>query len=476
MNLSQKLSGDVLVTAIMNIAKKFRSFAYIPLIVGALDTSSYGVFTQILVISDISGFVFSLGLNAAFVKLSQDSQRNKSGMYSSLFFSSLISGLMAGIGVAIFSTAISEITLGSEEFAKSFLIGSALIPIRIIFNMGKSYYRSEMRTKLTSTLSTGRHYITLILVAIVLYVNEAIIIEDIILTMVLSELFITVLVQTSVFFQTGFSVPQRDIIEDAFRYSIPFAASNVASNLSSRVDRLIVGSFLGSEAVGIYDIAYRISSVVMTYSQPIDRAFFPEFSRLLQNDDYKACSKYLQKGVRIFIIFSIPSIFGLVLIKSQLVQLIAEEQIIVDVGNLIPVIMLGIVFWGLERLYGVVLVASGHTTRLLYIRGGTAAINIVLNIFLIPIFGIKGAAISTLISYVISSYLTYINTNKIVESKLDLVIIIKSVLCSSVMYISVLYLGLENLLVILIISPIVYFGMMVLTKGINYRRLIAIYS
>jgi O-antigen/teichoic acid export membrane protein len=281
------------------------------------------------------------------------------------------------------------------------------------------------------------------------------------------EAAITLLAQLVVLWRIGIVLPRFGVMERAFRYSLPMAGASLSNNLSTRADRLIVGSVLGPEAVGVYDIAYRIASVLMADCQPAITTFFPEFSRLLEEGEHETCGRYVRNGVRYFTILAIPSIFGLVLVNEQLVGLVAEPETAARTKVLMPVLAMGITFWGFERLYGVVLIASENTLLTMAIRGTAAILNVLLNFLLIPVFGLLGAAATTLASYSLSLMLMYRYSNRIAASGIDLGTVVRATVAAAVMYVVVVLAVPKQLLVVLVVAPVVYFGVMALSGGIR---------
>lgn len=484
MSLEKKVSSDIALVAIMNFANKIRSFLFIPLIVGKLGISAYGAFAQLVVITGILSHISSAGLQGSLIRYIQDDDLNDSVLYHSTLIPALILSVLAGIMIYTLSLDLTEILLGTSTYEVVFLIGAALTPIRVVFKIDEGYFRSIMRIKTASILSTSRFYIGIIGAAIAILFFEAGI-SGAILAIVALECLFTVGLHIIVLNQIGWGFPSISVMERAFRYSLPMAGANLASNISTRADRLIVGSFLGSGAVGIYDVAYRISSVIMMYQQPISKTFFPEFSRLIEEGKHEVCGEYITQASRVFAILVIPSIFGLAIIGGDVVKLIASERVSAQANVLIPFLAVGIAFWGVDHLYSGVLFANKNMLLMLKIRGIAAILNVVLNILFIPVFGLFAAVTATNISYMLAGVYIFKYSNQVAPSQLNVKEIIKYSISSVIMYISVegfvSYVSLDHfilgeLIIILFMSPIIYFSLLFSMAGIDKSDMIKLRS
>jgi len=192
------------------------------------------------------------------------------------------------------------------------------------------------------------------------------------------------------------------------RSLIEYAKYDVVSALSQRMhnwaDVLIIGFFLSSTAVGVYEIAWRVTQLAATISTAISHVLFPEVSNAHSNGDHDKISKMLNKSVVWSTIFVIPAFFGGAIVGSEILQLIFDinpSELAANNGvAVLSILLLGQIafvhFTPIKRvLDGVDKVnLAARTTAVMTI------LNVVLNIVLVYYTGVIGAAVATSISMV----------------------------------------------------------------------------
>ena len=465
-SLGGKVSTDIALVTIMNVARKARSFFLIPLVVVAAGISSYGTYIQVVTLVSVLSFILTIGAPSGFVRFLQKSETDDAVLYYSLMFLVTPLGVLGGVFVYIFSDFLSVTLLNTSDRGELFVAAATLIPIRVLFRMVDGYFRSHMRTKTASVLLTLRMYLSFAAVGVSLYLLRVSILGAIV-AMTIAEGALTVLMIVVITSSIGLGRPQLDTARQVLAFSLPMTVSDIATDLSTRVDRLFVGSFLGADVVGVYDIAYRVASVVMIYSQPISRSLFPEFSRLVEDGKIDHCVTYTRRAARYYTILIVPSIFGLALVGDDVSGLVTGGQVSDQAATLIPLIAAGLAFWGVDHVYSNALFANKNTALMMSIRTTGALLNIGLNLILIPTLGVLGAAAATFGSYFVAAFLVFIYSNRVIPAGANLTIVGKSLAAATVMYATGWTILSESLILSLVLLPIIYFLVLLLIGGIS---------
>lgn len=468
MSLGQKLSTDVLVTTILNFSTRLRGIVFIPVISGILGVAAYGAYAQLLAISSLLAIVFELGLHGSLVRYAQDDDGS-----AKLYYSLTLFAVMIGVGVAIvlYTVAIplSHLVLGGAEYAVVFQIGAILVPLRIWGNMAGNYFRSEMQVKLFSGLRTARAYLSIVGVLVVILALDYGL-SGVISVVVGAELLYVGFLQGIITRRLGIVRPSFEDFEKYLRYSVPLMASIIAGNISSRADRILIGYFLGASAVGVYTIVYQFAEVLGLFAQPITTAYFPEFSRLIEDGRISECLAYLRAGVRYFTMIGLPAIAGLYLVGPEIITQLATKGTGEASITLLPVIAAGIFLFGLDEIYGIILISSERTEIITMTRGIAAISNVALNVALIPRFGILGAAIATVISYGSGLILLIHKLNKYFDVAFDYYFTMKCGIASISMTVVFVMIDL-NALSTVIAAPICYFAILFVFRGYSYAEI-----
>jgi O-antigen/teichoic acid export membrane protein len=472
MSLGQKLSTDILVSTAINLSKKVRGIVFIPLITKLLGASAYGVYFQVIIVSTLFAGIFRLGLPSALVHYMQkmDSKYERSELYYSLTMFAVVSGTVVSIVLALTSSTVSRLALGTETYAEVFRIGSLLVPLYIMREMAHNYFRSKMQIKRFSLLDGMKTYLVVggVLLALLLFNTD---LKGVIITMVAVEALFAFVLQGAVYSELGFHPPSLQDSEAYFRYSIPVMVTNFSGNLQSRADRLLIGFFLGPWFVGVYSVAYTVAQLIRMFVLPLRVTLFPELSRLIEEGNEKECSEIITAGTRYFLTLSVPAVAGLSLIRHELLGVLSTAEVVANSRGLVLVLSIGIFFWGLEILYRQLFQASGRTSIVSRVRVAGSLLNLGLNVALIGPFGILGAAIATLVSYAATFGAIYFLVYSVYEINVDYRLAVKILGSTIVMASIVTGLRINGIAITLVVAPLTYFTTLYLIGGIEREDL-----
>lgn len=183
------------------------------------------------------------------------------------------------------------------------------------------------------------------------------------------------------------------------RRSWPLLINALLVNLFFRVDVFILQAFKGDEALGIYDAAYKLINLVTIVPAYVTLALFPTMAQRASE------AAALDRTLRTASYFLVWIAWGLVVVTSALadsaIRLLAGSDYLPDAGLLLRIL---IWFAPLSFLNGIVqyaLVASEQQRRIVPAFGAAVGGNLVLNLALVPEFGARAAAISTVITEVV---------------------------------------------------------------------------
>jgi O-antigen/teichoic acid export membrane protein len=181
------------------------------------------------------------------------------------------------------------------------------------------------------------------------------------------------------------------------RFGLPLVPSAVALWLTNFADRFFLIKLTDPHEVGLYSIGVRVASAIVLLLTAF-RLAWPAFAYSI-DDDREARRTY--SFVLTYVVFVCCWLsLGLGLLAPWILRLITTKPFY-PAANVVAPLAFGVAaFAG----YVVVQIGTGRARRTRtnwVVTGITAALNIVLNLALIPPYGRMGAAIATLISYVV---------------------------------------------------------------------------
>jgi O-antigen/teichoic acid export membrane protein len=177
--------------------------------------------------------------------------------------------------------------------------------------------------------------------------------------------------------------------------SIPLIFHLLAAIILSQSDKIILQKYVGNAEVGIYTFSYTLASILAILWQALNKAWVPWYFENTKSNNYKVINNYAKVYLNIFLIVTII----IMLLVPEIMYILGPPEY--RVGDRVTlVVMLGIYF---NFLYSFLSNYEFYTENTKWIAVGTIAaalINIILNILLIPSMHAMGAAIATLISYI----------------------------------------------------------------------------
>lgn len=226
------------------------------------------------------------------------------------------------------------------------------------------------------------------------------------------------------------------------------------------LDTVILGFFVSSSLIGIYEVAWTMASALSIVSTSIGSAIFPTLSELSTEDRYEKVSEILTESLVFAGIIIIPGLAGAMTVGSRVLAIYGSEY---GQGGIVLVLLV------VARLTNAYAGLFKNTINAIdrpdvgfRINAVLLASNVVLNISLIPIFGWVGAAIGTAASATIVLLFGYYWVNQVLSIQIPYREIGLQVLASLVMITVVLWLsqlvgsGRVGTVIILATAGIVY--------------------
>ena len=253
--------------------------------------------------------------------------------------------------------------------------------------------------------------------------------------------------------------------------SWPFAITGISMNVYLWIDTIILSVIQGQEVVGLYNAAYKLTTVLTAIPLVFSNAIFPLMSQYYMSSK-ESLHLTFEKLLKIMIIIGVPIGFGTTIIAEKIILLVYGEQFI---G---AVIALQILIWStvliFARISFVVLLESSNkqltVTKTFLIA---LVINFVLNIAIIPKYSYIGAGIVTGITDAIVLGILLLSTKNIgflISKNMEKTIL--KVLLSSIFMEIILYSSTSlNLILLIMIGIISYILPLILLKTFNQDEL-----
>lgn len=208
----------------------------------------------------------------------------------------------------------------------------------------------------------------------------------------------------SYIFETSFGPFSYSAARSLWDYAKYGSVAYVDSFLYSWVDVTLLGFFMSPAIVGIYEVAWRVSGFVILPLQAIEGALMPATSNWDSRNKQELIESIIPKALLGGLYFAIPSLFGAIAIGGDFLAAVFGSEF--RTGYLVLLVLMSgrivQVFDGVSKT-----VISGIDRPDLRAKSVIISIvlNICLNAALIPILGMLGAGLATVLSFTMSTIL-----------------------------------------------------------------------
>jgi len=162
-----------------------------------------------------------------------------------------------------------------------------------------------------------------------------------------------------------------------------------------------------SEDVGIYRVVAASVLMINFGKQAIVSVVSPFFSRMYAKSEMQSLQALVTKSNQVVFLLSLPAFLVFLLAGEAMLGLIFGEEFSAGYVPLV-ILSLGYVFGMTIGSVSALLNMTGHEKYTAISVGMSAVLNIVLNLLLIPVWGIAGAATAMAVSMVISNSMLWV--------------------------------------------------------------------
>ncbi|WP_048197393.1 flippase [Methanocaldococcus sp. FS406-22] len=263
----------------------------------------------------------------------------------------------------------------------------------------------------------------------------------------------------SEFFKERFLFSKK-LVKDLFSYGLPLMIGSAGSLVLGYVDGICLTYFTGLNAVADYrNVAMPTVSILGYFASAVGAVLFPMSSELWEKGYKEALGYGVERICLYSFVLVLPMAILMAYFPEVIINLFFNPQYL-SAAPAIRILSLGTVFLTLNNIGFTVLNGIGKphlSTKILY---GGAIFNLVFNILLIPKFGIVGASLTTIFSYLImwilqAWYLSRFLNYSFLIKKWILAVLVGIFSLIPLMLVTKI---ISNVVLQLIVGGVVYFG------------------
>lgn len=395
------LGKNTLIFTISSFGTKFLSFFLVPLYTNVLTTKEYGIIDIINTSGILMTYIFTLNISDAVLRFALEQKNEhervlKYGIHI-LFKGSLL--LLASLCLFKYLNII--------KWSKTYLLFMFLFYFSTaLYQILSNYLRAidKMNEVAIAGIVTSLVMIVcnIYFLLVVRYGMIGYLLAQIIGPFIASFYILWIIRDSLV--ETIVSDVDSNIKKEMVAYSIPLIFNSISLWINAYLDRYFITLMLGSSENGIYAMAGKIPTIMTTcytvFSLAWNISAIKEFDK--KDEDGFISTTYELYNSLLIMVCS-----GLILINLPLAKILYAGDFFVA-WKYSSIMLIYVMFNALTAFFGSLFSAMKKTKVIAMTTIISAIVNIVLNLILIPKYGILGAAIATVVCYVVMWSVRYL--------------------------------------------------------------------
>ena len=420
------------VYAIASLALPLVSLVIAPFLTHSLSPSDYGILTLLNTFIGLWAGITQLGLTSAFFRgYSYDypSPRDKRDVLATSTMLIFLVSILTTIGTATISSLLARLLFGRSSLGGLVTLAAVVVLLQNLTIPGLSWLRAEGRALPYALLSVGSLLLTLFATLFCVKILHLGIAGSLIATGC-GYAGVAICTLPIIFLRAGIKL-RIDIARNLLAFGLPLVLSFFAYWALQLVDRFLLSIYGSLIQVARYSVAYTLGSVLTALVLGPFLLAWP--TSMFAIARCKDAVLVFQQVFRWFSMFLLLAAFGLSLVGTIVLDLFFPV-IYHSAAPIIPIIALSNVFFGVYYMFMVGANIKRKTWLTAVFTTIAAVVNVALNLFLIPAYGAMGAAVATLLAYIVLALSAYIVNQRIYPVPFEIGVFCIALLLGSAFY------------------------------------------
>jgi O-antigen/teichoic acid export membrane protein len=409
-----RLGKETAIYGLSSIVGRFLNFLLVPFYTNYLTPDEYGVVSNIYAYVAFIFVVYGYGMDSAYMRfVSTLEMGDKKQNFSTPFFSLVGTSILFSLVIYFSATPVASLIGGPDAQSGLIRYAAWILFFDTLSIVPFAYLRMENKAKMFAGLRILNIFINVVLTILLLVV----------LHMKMEAVFTANLLASALTFLVllWFAFPQltfrfsRPLYREFLRFGLPYIPAGLAGIAIQVIDRPIVRALTNDATLGVYQANYRLGVLMMLVVGMFDYAWRPFFLTHAKDAD----AKELFAKVFTYLVSLMMLVFvGVSLFIDDLVRVHLFGRYFIHPSywgglSIVPVVLLAYIFTGAYVNFVVGVYLEKKTKYLPFATGAGALVNVAANYVLIPRLGIMGAAIATLLSYIVMAIGIYFPSQRL---------------------------------------------------------------
>lgn len=465
MSKYKKLMGNSVLFAVGNLGSKLINIILVPLYTYYLSTAEYGLVDVVQTTAKMLLPIISLSIYDGVLRFVMDQKEDRNAVFTNGMAITAIGSL---VGVALYPVInYFNVMDGLMGYMIIILILQAFQSLLAQFSRAIGAIKAFAINGLLMALVTG-------VINILLLVQLDMGIDGYLISLIIANLFSIIFLWIAVKAHRYIEIKKinKDLVKSMLAYSLPLIPNAFMWWVINASNRYFILFFIGASANGLFAVANKIPTLLSV----LNTIFFQAW-QLSAIEEYgsKENSNFFTEVFAYFQMFMLLGASAIiVVIKLAMEYFVAPEYY--TTWQYVPFLLLGVVFSSYSGFIGANYIAAKQTKGVFKTSIYGGIVNIIANVILIPLFGINGAGLATMLSFFAMWVLRIKDTKQFIDLKVNIPNLFSNLLVIGIQII-VLFASFSTV-VNLIIQTILFLLLLIVNKSlwtpvlqlINQRR------
>jgi len=439
LNQIKHLGKHTFIYAIGSAIQTLVAFLLVPIYTHYLTPAQYGQLEILNMILLILTMILSFGFASAIIKVHEQdcfTEKEKKETLGTMYLFVMPIASLISLIFFIFSKPITKLLLGDTGEVNLFYLVLGLNIFTIFSMLSFSLLRAKEKS-LNYILVSFLRFILTLGINIYLVVELQLGIFGILAGNLMATILASFIFIPFIFKYIKFTISKKYLAKLSY-FGVAIIPAAIASWVMDLSDRYYLKHFVDLSEVGIYSLGYKIGMVVSVLMVTPFQLAWPTISYSLAKKDN--AKEIYARVLTYFLFISSFVALGLTLFSPQVIEKISPANY-ARAAIVVPFVAFAYVLYGVHFIIVPGLHLKGKTKYYPLIIGLPAIINLFLNYFFVPQLGMLGAAMTTLLCFMIMVVITYFISNHYYSVKYEWSRILKITLVLSIALISSYYIN-----------------------------------
>lgn len=411
MYLQKALRGTLVVFILSLIGGLFGYFMRF-FLARKLTVEEFGLFYSVLAVLLFMSYIVDLGLGQAvsrkIVEFTVNDRRHKiNNLLMSMASVQVIVSVILGALLIIFRKFLSEKYFhGDVSTIMIFgVVWLVLVPILAIYS---NIFSGLQRPEYSNFLATSQSMLLLGLSMLFVYMGHSV------LSPALAYAFSSAILVIIFYFFAKKMYPDlsisrfnfdRDLTVKTAKFGLIIGVSNFIWLIMLQTDTMLITYFMTSADVGLYQVAVTISYLLLYLPNSLYVVLYPLVNSLIFTKRYDRIIEAVRLVHKYLLVLLIPAVVIIASFSKSIISILFTDKYLGASASL-SILVVYILFCSITIINNLILTSLGNPSKVLWVVAIASVLNLVLNLITIPMFGLVGAAGSTLFSFIVAAALS----------------------------------------------------------------------